>query len=361
MATVCLLHLDGFFDDRMVTCVDELINEAEEAIWYHYSVNNTLREKRRFRIDNTDHIIDVNKGNSYDYDQVNIFCPYYDSPQDDVETYIIYNVSKDEYDSCRITTNPNPRTIAICDTPFKPRFFTITFRSFSPQPGGLEFKPGHDYYFISTSSKENLHRRTGGRCSTNHMKVVFKVCCKEEDKKPGLKNTVDQAPLLPSSAGTSATGDIKPQEETPTSFFTSSDGLGLRRQQRPQIRHNKRPPPRFSSDDPDTPTRRQQQQHMFHYSDPIRSPPPGDTITSRPKLYQFPIYSEKTRPRKNLDGGSSAASFPQRNEVSSEKQQRDTSISSSASSPLTFRHVTSLVLLARVISLLLPIILSSQR
>lgn len=32
----------------------------------------------------------------------------------------------------------------------------------------------------ATSSKDDLHRRIGGRCSTNNMKVVFKVCCAPE-------------------------------------------------------------------------------------------------------------------------------------------------------------------------------------
>jgi hypothetical protein len=62
------------------------------------------------------------------------------------EHYIL-QVSKEEYDTCRIT-NPNPRIIAICDKPYKLMYFTITFRSFTPQPGGLEFQPGQDYYFI---------------------------------------------------------------------------------------------------------------------------------------------------------------------------------------------------------------------
>lgn len=104
----------------------------------------------RFRIDNTDHIIDVNKNNiPFEYDQVNIICPVYQpgTHEDDAEKYIIYNVSKEEYDTCRIT-NPNPRIIAVCDKPNKLMYFTITFRSFTPQPGGLEFRPGQDYYFI---------------------------------------------------------------------------------------------------------------------------------------------------------------------------------------------------------------------
>ncbi|KAL1469045.1 hypothetical protein MTO96_004779 [Rhipicephalus appendiculatus] len=91
-----------------------------------------------FRIDNTDHIIDVNKGNiPFEYDQVNIICPVYrtGTQEEDVERYIIYNVSKEEYDSCRIT-NPTPRIIAVCDKPHQLMYFTITFRSFTPQPGG---------------------------------------------------------------------------------------------------------------------------------------------------------------------------------------------------------------------------------
>ena len=54
-------------------------------------------------------------------------------------------------------------------------FVTITFRSFTPTPGGLEFKPGKDYYFITTSSQNNLHNKIGGRCVSHGMKVIFKV------------------------------------------------------------------------------------------------------------------------------------------------------------------------------------------
>jgi ephrin-B len=129
----------------------------------------------------------VNKGNlQFEFDQVHIICPVYEPGtfENETEKYIIYNVSKVEYETCRIT-NANPRIIAICDKPQKLMFFTITFRPFTPQPGGLEFLPGNDYYFISTSSKDDLHRRIGGRCSTNNMKVVFKVCCSPDE----LKNT----------------------------------------------------------------------------------------------------------------------------------------------------------------------------
>ena len=67
------------------------------------------------------------------------------------------------------------RIIAKCLDPYHQRFVTITFRSFTPTPGGLEFEPGKDYYFISTSSPDDLYNRIGGRCSTHSMKVIFKV------------------------------------------------------------------------------------------------------------------------------------------------------------------------------------------
>lgn len=91
-------------------------------------------------------------------------------------------VSKEEYDSCSI--NGNARIIAVCDRPHQFMYFTITFRSFTPQPGGLEFRPGQDYYFISTSTgrRDGLHQRLGGRCATHNMKVIFKVCCRGQSK-----------------------------------------------------------------------------------------------------------------------------------------------------------------------------------
>lgn len=137
----------------------------------------------RFRIDNTDHIIDVNQGRSpatvhHDYDKVNIICPLYDKTDNftdgQIEKFLIYHVSKEEYDSCRIMS-PHPKIVATCDAPFSLRVFTLSFRTFSPTPGALEFHPGKDYYFVSTSSKNDLHNRLRGLCYTHNMKVVFKV------------------------------------------------------------------------------------------------------------------------------------------------------------------------------------------
>ncbi|XP_054723092.1 ephrin-B1-like [Uloborus diversus] len=163
----------------------------------------------KFRIDNTDHIIDVNRGNlPFEYDQVNIICPAYKpgTKEEDVERYVIYNVSKEEYDSCRIT-NPNPRIIAVCDKPHHLRYFTITFRNFTPQPGGLEFTPGQDYYFISTSrnGSDGLHQRVGGRCATHNTKVIFKVCCG-----PSKSSTTEVPSSTTTTVSTTTTTTLPP-------------------------------------------------------------------------------------------------------------------------------------------------------
>ena len=142
-------------------------------------------------------LVVVNEGNHpTQYDQVNLICPVYKpGVTGHTEKHIIYSVDKDEFDSCRVT-NPRPRIVAICNRPQTFMYFTITFRSFTPTPGGLEFRPGKDYYFISTSNSRDIHRRVGGWCSSHNMKMIFRVAEKtatfEEVEEPFVAST--QAP-----------------------------------------------------------------------------------------------------------------------------------------------------------------------
>ncbi|KAH8376019.1 hypothetical protein KR093_005180, partial [Drosophila rubida] len=195
------LGATSFVTFLTIICIETVLlstmTSCAKTFYMHWNTSNSI-----FRIDNTDHIIDVNKGNlAFEFDQVHIICPVYEPGafENETEKYIIYNVSKVEYETCRIT-NADPRVIAICDKPQKLMFFTITFRPFTPQPGGLEFLPGNDYYFISTSSKDDLYRRIGGRCSTNNMKVVFKVCCAADEK----NRTTQDSTLGPVESGSAA-------------------------------------------------------------------------------------------------------------------------------------------------------------
>jgi ephrin-B len=122
-----------------------------------------------FHQDNADHMLEVNQGNlPWEYDQLNLICP------NSEEQHVIYSVSREEYMDCRVTSH-RPKIVAICNRPERFLYFTITFRSFSPTPGGLEFKPGHTYYLISTSNARDLHRRVGGYCSSHNMRMIFNV------------------------------------------------------------------------------------------------------------------------------------------------------------------------------------------
>ena len=96
--------------------------------------------------------IDIQNSGRWDYEQANIICPFYDSsvPKTLTEQWVIYNVTKYDYEQCRITPSDGAKIVALCNTPYEPKFFTLTFRSFSPTPGAFEFHPGQDYYFISS-------------------------------------------------------------------------------------------------------------------------------------------------------------------------------------------------------------------
>jgi len=182
-----------------------------------------------FRIDNTDNIIDINKEDNLptEYDQANIICPRYSTGtrQADIEKYIIYNVSRDEYENCRISQRPTPRVIALCDKPHQLMYFTITFRSFTPTPGGLEFKPGVDYFFISTSSRSDLHRKIGGRCTSHNMKLVFKVAdTRRRHSNQSVNNHVKQVnvPRIRTQYHHYSDSDIKTSERFPDTDLLNS-------------------------------------------------------------------------------------------------------------------------------------------
>ena len=119
-------------------------------------------------------IVTVNEGNlPWEYDQLNLICPVARAGAGG-EEHVIYSVAREEFEACRVR-GPRPRIVAVCNRPERFMYFTITFRSFTPTPGGLEFRPGQEYYFISTANKRDIHRRVGGWCSSHNMKMIVKV------------------------------------------------------------------------------------------------------------------------------------------------------------------------------------------
>jgi ephrin-B len=144
------------------------------ALQTHFVYWNTSNPD--FHQGNADHHLEVNQGNlPWEYDQLNLICP------NSEEQHVIYSVSREEYMDCRVTS-PRPKIVAICNRPERFLYFTITFRSFSPTPGGLEFKPGHTYYLISTANSRDLHRRVGGYCSSHNMRMIFNVADESQER-----------------------------------------------------------------------------------------------------------------------------------------------------------------------------------
>ena len=97
--------------------------------------------------DSPDSRIDIQNSGKWNlYEQANIICPFYDTsvPLSLTEQWVIYNVTKNEYKQCRVTSTEDAKIVALCNAPYQPKFFTLTFRSFSPTPGAFEFHPGQD-------------------------------------------------------------------------------------------------------------------------------------------------------------------------------------------------------------------------
>src|SRR5258708_4387920 len=79
--------------------------------------------------------------------------------------------------------------IVVCDKPLSNRYHRITFRPFPSQPGGLEFKPGHDYYFITLPT---IPSQPPLLCKSHHMKVLFKIF---DNRKPFLVTPTPPTPF----------------------------------------------------------------------------------------------------------------------------------------------------------------------
>ena len=99
------IFLTFFTTSLVLMTVPTPTGASRRQLSVHWNTSNPI-----FRIDNTDNVIDINKGNApWEHDQVHIICPYY-NPFDkssaiiEKERHIIYNVNKEEFDPCHIQT-----------------------------------------------------------------------------------------------------------------------------------------------------------------------------------------------------------------------------------------------------------------
>uniref|UniRef100_A0A3P8WL81 EPH-related receptor tyrosine kinase ligand 7 n=1 Tax=Cynoglossus semilaevis TaxID=244447 RepID=A0A3P8WL81_CYNSE len=95
-------------------------------------------------------------------DYLDVYCPHYSAPvaDDRAERYVLYMVNYDGYSSCDHTSKGFKRWE--CNRPVSPNGplkFSEKFQLFTPFSLGFEFRPGREYYYIS-SITDNKGRRS---------------------------------------------------------------------------------------------------------------------------------------------------------------------------------------------------------
>ena len=152
----------------------------------------------------------------------------------------MFKVSKEEYEDCRIQKTSPVRQILRCDKPFENVKYTFYISTFSPIPGAIEFQPGNDYYFISTSNGtlNGLNNTEYGSCQTSNMKMVIRVLASIQTKQQhsphqvsrNRTNKVDQNSPL---ALTTTKRKLTSYSLVATSESLKSDGSDLIKKEKP--------------------------------------------------------------------------------------------------------------------------------
>ncbi|QQP41682.1 Ephrinlike, partial [Caligus rogercresseyi] len=151
------------------------VSASKDVFYVHWNRANPM-----FRLDNSDHIVEVNKGNEqWEYDQVNLICPTSKPGLSRYpETHVIYSVPRKNTRPAGSRTQTHDR--GCLQQPLPPPLF-------HPDLPVWSSSPDHNYYFVSTSSASDLHRRMGGGCATHNMRMIFKVA--GEDGESSLKTS----------------------------------------------------------------------------------------------------------------------------------------------------------------------------
>jgi len=125
----------------IILCISTLRTVATDKVKYDISWNPEVTEK-------------LSKGKIFKHEvtigeYMDIICPQYDVDEDkaNILTFVIYNVTKDEFDKCS-KINSTDRLLA-CTTPSQNTKLTLKFQTFSPNPRGFIYRPGETYYLMA--------------------------------------------------------------------------------------------------------------------------------------------------------------------------------------------------------------------
>ncbi|XP_061479582.1 ephrin-A5 isoform X1 [Rhineura floridana] len=140
-------------------------------------------------------------------DYLDVFCPHYEDSvsEDKTERYILYMVNFDGYSSCDHTSKGFKRWE--CNRPHSPNGplkFSEKFQLFTPFSLGFEFRPGREYFYISSAIPDNGRRsclklKVFVRPANNCMKTigvhdrVFDVNDKVENSLEPADDTVHES------------------------------------------------------------------------------------------------------------------------------------------------------------------------
>lgn len=130
-----------------------------------------------FHRNNSEHDITVRMK-----DSINFVCPSISQPSSSgsqhTEVSRIYLVDRASSDSCRLSRNA--KLAGFCNGASE--LITVVFRVFTPNPNGLEFVAGQDYFFVSTSTgtTEGMLNEDGGLCRTKNMRLRVRVKSQRE-------------------------------------------------------------------------------------------------------------------------------------------------------------------------------------
>lgn len=123
-------------------------------------------------------------------DQLSLICPRLGPDGSGAEWSTVWLVGAKEARACRLSKKA--KRVGVCHPSTKPSQISIVFRTFTPMPNGMQFRPNGVYYFISTSSgeKSGLADRSGGLCKRASMRLRVKVG-------PRKRGPSGAAPLTP--------------------------------------------------------------------------------------------------------------------------------------------------------------------
>ncbi|VDH99473.1 ephrin-B2-like isoform X3 [Mytilus edulis] len=172
------------------------------------------------------------------FDSIDVYCPYYPPMSDNStwEYYVIYLVSKAEYDQCTVFDPSKSLMIINCSNPTKSDvFFTIWIDPFQGFPNTPDFSSGNTYYMISSSTGKpgglsNQYQDIGA-CHTKNMKLKIDICCSSTNNNtqdssststttPGGQQT--QPPATPNPPTQQTTTTKKPITAAPTPTPTTT-------------------------------------------------------------------------------------------------------------------------------------------